>query len=244
MSPLKDLINRVLTEVPYATNPYFVNLAGGEFKKEDFIETQAQFFSNVIFFSRPMAAVAGRIPSPEMRLEVLRNIWEEHGEGQLSVGHGTTFLTFLNRLAGLSEEDVLRRGLWAETRMFNTLLAGVSVLDDFLISVATMGMIERMFADISAWIGQGIIKRGWLTDETMIHYKLHQELDIKHSDDFFQILAEPFARSPENRYHIEQGLRLGATAFNQLYLGLWAARERRWLMDAWIPPSRSSDFIP
>ena len=241
---LQQLIQNVLDDTCYHENPYFVHLTDGQFDKNDFIETQKQFYYAVIFFSRPMAALAAKIPSPELRLEVLRNVWEEHGEGHLIHGHGNTFLEFLKRIGSVTQEQVQLQGLWPEIRIFNTTLAGVSVLDDFLVSVSTLGIIERMFSDISAWIGQGVIQRGWLTDKNMIHYKLHQKLDIKHSEDFFHILKEPYNHTVENRYHIEQGLRLGATLFNDLYLGLWRSRERRWTLPAPIPPSRTADYIP
>jgi pyrroloquinoline quinone (PQQ) biosynthesis protein C len=241
---LKQSIEQVLTETNYSENPYFVNLREKSFDKEDFVETQMQFFYAVIFFSRPMAALAAKIPTPELRLEVLRNVWEEHGEGSLTHGHGRTFLEFLKRIAGVSEEDVYRRGLWADVRIFNTTLSGVSVLDDFIVAVGTLGMIERMFSDISAWIGQGVIANGWLAEDEMIHYKLHQELDIKHSEDFFKILDVPFQKSGENRYLIEQGLRLGACVFNNLYAGLWNHRKTRWILDAPYVTSQAADYVP
>jgi pyrroloquinoline-quinone synthase len=111
----------------------------------------------------------------------------------------------------------MRRVLaWPEVRQFNTTLVGPAV----------MGIIERMFSRISAWVGQGIVHNGWLTNEKMVHYNLHEELDIKHSQDFFNII-EPKYDDPEERYYIEQGLRLGAHTFNALYEGLYAARKRR-----------------
>ncbi len=81
-------------------------------------------------------------------------------------------------------------------------------------------------------------------DEKMIHYTLHHKLDIKHSEDFFDILKQPFLKSKENQYHIEQGLRLGATLFNDMYLGLWRSRKRRWILETPMPPSRIADYIP
>lgn len=241
---LNELIEKVLAETDYFNNPYFVNLREKTFEKKDFVETQAQFFYAVIFFSRPMAALAAKIPTPELRLEVLRNVWEEHGEGTLAHGHGTTFLEFLKRLDHFSEEEVYLRGLWPDVRIFNTTLSGVSVLDDFIIAVGVLGIIERMFSEISAWIGQGVIENEWLTENEMIHYKLHQELDIKHSEDFFRILELPFQKSAENRYLIEQGLRLGATLFNNLYAGLWARRKTRWILEAPFITSQAADYVP
>jgi pyrroloquinoline-quinone synthase len=90
-----------------------------------------------------------------------------------------------------------------------------------------MGMIERMFCDISAWIGQGIVENGWLPKDQMIHYALHEDLDIKHSQDFFDVLKPAWDINSENRYLIEQGLRLGATVFYGLYEGLFRGRKRR-----------------
>lgn len=241
---MNDLIERVLKDTNYFENPYFKNLREKTFEKEDFIETQIQFFYAVIFFSRPMAALAAKIPTPELRLEVLRNAWEEHGEGSLTQAHGKTFLEFLRRTGNVSEEEVYRRGLWADVRIFNTTLSGVSVLDDFIIAVGVLGIIERMFSDISAWIGTGVIENNWLAEDEMIHYKLHQELDIKHSEDFFNIIEKPFQKSAENRYLIEQGLRLGATLFNNLYLGLWTRRKTRWILDEPFVTSQAADYVP
>ena len=241
MTELNNLIENVLKDTQYSENPYFLNLDSKNFDKKDFVETQIQFYFAVIFFSRPMSALAGKIPSPELRIEVLRNVWEEHGEGCLSNGHGNTFLQFLEKLDGISPERVKLRGLWPEVRIFNTTLAGTTVLDDFLVGVGMLGIIERMFSEISSWIGQSVIKNEWISESEMIHYKLHSELDIKHSQDFFDILTEPFTKSTDNKYHIEQGLRLGATLFNNLYLGLWNSRKRRWVLESPIPPSRIAD---
>jgi hypothetical protein len=241
---LDTLIENVLKDADYISNPYFKNLKSGQFEKSDFVETQMQFYYAVVFFSRPMAALAGKIPSPEIRIEILRNVWEEHGEGHIGHGHGNTFIEFLTRLDSVTLNDVNLRGLWPEVRLFNTALTGTAVLDDFLVGVAMFGIIERMFSDISSIIGKGVVDRGWITEENMIHYKLHQKIDIKHSDDFFNILRQPFSKSIENRYHIEQGLRLGATLFNDLYLGLWRSRNRRWVLEFPIPPSRTADYIP
>ncbi|MBI3557451.1 MAG: iron-containing redox enzyme family protein [Deltaproteobacteria bacterium] len=237
---MKTLIARILKETSFEKNPYFVRLTKGTFSKADFIETQIQFFNAVIFFSRPMSALAAKIPSPELRMEILRNVWEEHGEGDVGRHHSTTFLEFLVRMDGIkSSEDLARRALWPEVRIFNTTLAGACVLDDYLIGVGMMGMIERMFCEISNWIGKAVVARGWLAPKQMIHYNLHKKLDIRHSQDFFAVLAPAWEASRDNRYYIEQGLWLGATLFNNLYEGLYRHRGRRLMRDTLGPHSRA-----
>ena len=224
---LRDAIKQVLDQTSYRANPYFVNLNRKSFAKEDFVETQIQFYFAVVFFSRPMAALAAKIPEARLRVEVVRNVWEEHGEGDAERVHGHTFLALLELLGHISEQDVAKRALWPEVRIFNTTLVGACVLDEYLIGVAMMGIIERMFCDISTWIGHGIVDNNWISQERMIHYNLHEDLDIKHSQDFFDILEPAWSRSEEDRYAIAQGLHTGAVLFNGLYEGLWAGRSRR-----------------
>lgn len=244
MNDLNALIDEVFKDTNHPDNPYFLNLRGKTFDKDDFTETQIQFYFAVIFFSRPMSTLAAKIPSADLRIEVLRNVWEEHGEGSLSSGHGNTFLLFLNKLGNISIDQVNLRVLWPEVRIFNTTLAGATVLDNFLVGVGMLGMIERMFSEISSWIGNSVVENGWIAESEMIHYNLHSELDVKHSQDFFNILIDPFSKNDENKYHIEQGLRLGATLFDNLYLGLWGSCKRRWLLETPIPPSITANYNP
>lgn len=225
---IEEVISKVLGEVNYRDNPFFTNLQDGEFSKEDFVETQIQFFNAVVFFSRPMATLAAKIPAPELRMEILRNVWEEHGEGDPDKGHGKTFISLLSRLDNITVKDIEERVLWPEVRIFNTTLVGTCVLDEYMIGVGMMGIIERMFCDISGIIGEGILKRKWLAPDQLIHYSLHKDLDIRHSQDFFNILSPKWEKDSSHRYSIEQGLSMGATLFNDLYSGLYRGRKRRW----------------
>jgi pyrroloquinoline quinone (PQQ) biosynthesis protein C len=226
-----DVVEKILKEVNYKQNPYFTTLHSGEMSKEDFVETQIQFYDAVIFFSRPMAAVAAKIPTPQLRVEIVRNVWEEHGEGESNSVHGVTFLEFLNQLDGVSKEDINQRKLWPEVRIFNTSLSGACVLDHYLVGVGVMGIIERMFSDISGIIGRGIVARGFLPEQHLTHYTTHEKLDIRHSKDFFDVLTPSWDSNPRSRYFIEQGLSMGAVLFNELYRGLCENRHRRWMQD-------------
>jgi pyrroloquinoline-quinone synthase len=236
---MSELIDAVLDESRFRTNPYFAALRDGTFSKEDFVETQIQFYFAVTFFSRPMAALAAKIPAPELRIEILRNLWEEHGEGNLGGIHGRTFQEFLSRLANVTADEIHERTLWPEIRIFNTTLAGACLLDEYLIGVALLGVIERMFSEISCWLGQSVTERGWISRERMVHYSLHEKLDIKHAQDFFDVLAPAWEESPDSRYFIEQGLRMGAAVFNGLYDGLYRERSRRMKREVRGPHTRA-----
>lgn len=232
---MQQFVASILEETAAESNPYFVALRDGSFEKEDFAETQIQFYYAVVFFSRPMAAVAAKIPSAKQRLEVLRNVWEEHGEGDAGGMHGETFKLFLQRLAGITQDDIETRQLWPELRAFNTTLIGCTIMDDWEVGTACLGMIERMFVDISHWIGNAIVERGWIPSLQLVHYNVHEKLDVRHSEEFFAVLKPTWDKDERSRYLVEQGLRLGAYVFDSLYRGLYRSRKRRVLAPVRLP---------
>jgi pyrroloquinoline-quinone synthase len=224
---MRETIAALKARCDVAQNPYFVALRDGSFSREDFVETQIQFLFAVVFFSRPMAVLAGRLPRPEMRLSLLENVHDEHGEGNLSLSHERTFLALLKAL-GVTPDQVDTRALWPEVRAFNTVLAGLSFSDDCYTGLAALGIIEDLFSGISARLGRGILDRGWLRPDELVHYSAHEVLDVTHADGFYKVLDGPFAVHPRHAYQITQGLELGAYTFLRMYEDLHRARARRW----------------
>src|SRR5215207_1403157 len=84
-------------------NPYLLALRDGSLSRDDFRRTQEQFFFAVTFFPRPMAALVARIPNPAMRLDILHNVVEEHGEFNEEQFHHTTFQQFLRSVGARPE---------------------------------------------------------------------------------------------------------------------------------------------
>jgi pyrroloquinoline quinone (PQQ) biosynthesis protein C len=223
---LRRAIERLKQRFAPSQNDYLRALADGTFSRDDFVETQIQFLFAVVFFSRPMAVLAGRLPRPEMRLSLLRNVSDEHGSGDLRFCHEQTFLALLAKL-GVTLEDVERRALWPEVRAFNTTLAGLCNLDDTMTALAALGIIEDLFSEISATIGTAIIDRGWLDKDELVHYTTHEKLDVTHADGFYRELDAAYQLHPRHAYQITQGLELGAYIFLRMYEDLFRARARR-----------------
>jgi pyrroloquinoline-quinone synthase len=209
-----------LREVRILENPYLASLADGSMALDCFRRTQEQFFMAVTFFPRPMAALVGRIPDPRARLDILHNLVEEHGEFDERQFHHTTFQKFLASI----DSDVGRLKdlrIWAPVRAFNAVLTAACLLDELEVGVACMGVIEHAFAGISAAIGKSVVDRGWVTSERLVHYKLHAEIDERHAEEFFAVI-EPRWDDDRGRHYVEQGLELGAYAFDRLYRDLHA----------------------
>lgn len=211
---------RTLEKSGIRQNPYFESLCNGSMTLESFRRSQEQFFFAVSFFPRPMAALVGRIPNPKARLDILHNLVEEHGEFQEKAFHHTTFQQFLRSIG--SEPDKLEAvPLHPGLRAFNSVLTCACVLDELEVGVACMGIIEYAFAGISATIGQAVVERGWVRQEDLVHYALHAEIDERHAEEFFAVIESKW-EEPGRRYFIEQGLELGAYAFDRLYSDLYA----------------------
>ncbi len=215
--------NDALRKSGILQNPYLTALADGSMSLEHFRRTQEQFFFAVTFFPRPMAALVARIPNPRARLDILHNLVEEHGEFQEEQFHHTTFQRFLTSI-GSQLDEVEGAALWPAVRAFNSVLSASCLLDELEVGVACMGIIECAFAGISAAIGKGVVERGWVKAEDLVHYKLHAEIDQRHAEEFFAVV-EPRWNDERGRYGIEQGLALGSYVFDRLYRDLHAAAQ-------------------
>jgi pyrroloquinoline-quinone synthase len=209
---------RALERVGIDDNPYFRALEEGSLALEAFRETQEQFYFAVEFFSRPMAGLLAKIPDPRQRLSVLENLVEEHGDFDAPRFHEATFRRFLGSI-GADPDRVHEAVVWPEVRAFNSCLVTACVHDELEVGVACMGVIERAFASISARIGQAVVKRGWVPEKELAHYRLHAAIDERHADEFFRIVETRWD-DPKRRYYIEQGLELGAYIFDRLYADL------------------------
>ena len=206
--------------------PYFRALREGTFAREDFVETQRQFFAAVAHFSRPMAVLASRLPRAEQRLPLVENIFDEHGRGTLAHGHEHTFRTLLERL-GVPAPRVDALVSWPEVRAFNLALTGIAAFEDPLTGLAVFGIIEDLFSGISLALGRSIVERGWLDAAQVVHYPTHANLDELHAEGFIQQLDAPHEADPASAHVIEQGLTLGVHLFLSLYDDLFRARGRR-----------------
>jgi pyrroloquinoline-quinone synthase len=215
-----DCANRVLEASGIWRNPYLQTLQDGTMSLESFRRSQEQFFFAVTFFPRPMAALVARIPSPKARLDILHNLVEEHGEFDEQQFHHTTFQRFL-RSIGSQPEKLEEAALPPGLRAFNSVVTCACVLDELEVGVGCMGIIEHAFARISALIGQAAVRRQWVRQEELVHYALHAQIDERHAEEFFAVI-EPSWDNTARRYFIEQGLQLGAYAFDRLYRDLYA----------------------
>ena len=217
-------IHDILREFHPGNNPYFSALTDCSFQRSDFAETQVQFFNAVIHIHHPMSRLAHRTPPGRKREKILANIQDELGHGDHTQSHEQTFLRFLKHFDRLTENEIRQRPVWPELQAFNAQLDHVCQQQDYQSASATLGMIEHLFADISARIGNHLIRTGWLPVDKLTHYSTHAELDVQHAQDFYDVASPDW---PHKKTIIRNGLMQGAQLLDELYRDLYRYRTRR-----------------
>lgn len=213
----------VLARAGLSANPYFAALADGSMSLAGFRASQREFYHAVRYFPRPMAALLARLPDPAARLDILRNLVEEHGDFRPDRFHANTFARFLDSV-GTRPPDPDAGEMAPAVHAFNSVLAAACGVHDPDVGAACLGVIEHAFAGLSAKIGAGVVRRGWVAEGELVHYALHAELDVRHAEEFFAVVESRWD-DPAGRSRVRQGLELGAYAFDQLYRGLHAVAD-------------------
>lgn len=223
-------VNSLLGKYKFFDNIYFLELENKNFSKEDFIETQIQFYNVANFFPVFLAELLKKLPESSLKLNIIENMYEDDCAWADQNYPKNTFLTFLNNL-GISIKDIEKRTLWPEVREFIMTIWGTCALDTNTVSCATLGTLEYMFLYISNILEKNIINLKWLNKEQVGYYINHENLNQKHFQDFFYLILNNWISSKEDKYYIEQGISLSVYSFNLLFTELYNNKSRKLFRD-------------
>lgn len=216
---LPEAVETISRAYDFERHPYFAWAADPGTTREAFRRTQAPFRFAVEAFSQSLAAVLARMPRLEERLQVARNVAEEHGHGDPRVSHKYTFLEYLRAL-GCSEEEIEAPcPIWVTA--FNHSLRNLCLAQGHEVGAAALGIIEHLYVGISARIARLVHQRGWVAPGSQRHYELHEVLDVAHARELLAVAA-PAWDTPRTRAHVALGLLLGAWYFWTLFEDLRA----------------------
>ena len=215
---MKDFIIRLKYKTPIRKNYYFSRLTNDELTLEEFQKSQLNFFDAVLSFTKPMFIISSKLDSYEQRLCILENIFEEHGNGDITKSHGKTFEEYLI-LLGVNKKEIKNRKVDKSSQKFNLSLIEKSQKESTYFSLAMMGIIEERYSEISKLISEKVLKNKWLTEKTLIHYKVHEKLDIDHAESFYHLISSKWLNK-SIQDDIKKGLRFGNELILNLYTGL------------------------
>ena len=92
---MQKYISRLKQKTPIHKNYYFSSLNNEELTLKEFQKSQLGFFDAVLSFTKPMFIISSKLDSYEHRLLILENIFDEHGNGDITKSHGKTFEEYL-----------------------------------------------------------------------------------------------------------------------------------------------------
>lgn len=144
----------------------------------EYLRSQIPFFFAVQAFPRFLAKLVSQIDTSEDRLLVVENLWEEHGHGNASHFHTTTFKAFLTALGWDGE---YRQNPWIKEWISNVLNKDMSAG----CYAAYLAGIEYAYAPISKTIADHVKTLELISEQS--HYAVHSELDWIHGDELLTV---------------------------------------------------------
>lgn len=210
---LGDAVAVIAKAYNFRRHPYFLWAHAEATSKVSFRCSQVRFRYAVEGWSQSLSAVVARIPRLEDRAEIVRNVLDEHG-GDSDGSHKASFHRFLVALGTTPRE--LATPCPIQVRAFQQALTNFCMVQPYEAGGAALGIIEQLYIDISTMIAQLVVERGWASAADQDHYRVHEELDVKHAHDLLELAAAGWEEK-RMRALIALGLQLGAHHFWQLY---------------------------
>jgi pyrroloquinoline-quinone synthase len=129
-----------------------------------------------------------------------------------------TFCQYLKAL-GATSEDLLT-AISEPVLAFNQLTQTYCLTRSPAAGAAMLGMIEYLYADISARIAKTIHDRVWVMPNSQFHYVPYEAVDYTQAQDLWAIAASSW-QVERSRQQVAEGLLLGGRYFWDLYNGLY-----------------------
>ena len=179
----------------------------GSMSFELFKSSQANFYSAVCYFSRPMFSLCSKIDNYEDRLIILENIIDEHGNGNIKDSHGKTYKKYLLKL-GVNKKDINKTFNHSAVSNFYSIIDKTVEKNNIETSIAMFGIMEDRYTEISSSISSALVNNSWLRKDQLAHYKTHKELDAYHAELFYKLVRHKWTEIT-SRENIKRGLKLG-----------------------------------
>jgi hypothetical protein len=202
-------------------NNYFTTLAKNP-NIDKFLISQECFISAVDHWSRLLGLLLFYVPTDKERLIIIKNLNDEHGEGDLNSSHTNTFKLLLKSLN--YDKDILLYNEELQSynyvNKFNNNLKDIITTQSWIYSVAMLAMIEYTYVIVSKNIH--IYLLNYLPINEINHYSLHETLDVTHvthATELFDLLI-PYMKNNELSSEMKSGIITGYTIMNELYLSL------------------------
>ena len=165
-----------------------------------------------LLFNTPLEQV-------EMRIELVKTLHSELGNGHLDQAH----ITLLNRFAqalGLTPSDLDATTPLPEIQRYMQLLHRLFIESDYLVALGAETAVEVTAASEFKYLYPGLRKYSYFQDNDLIFFKLHLQEELSHGQWLLEAV-EKTAQSPEDRAKVLAAARETADAWHAFWRGLY-----------------------
>lgn len=216
--PLKMMETHLQMEIQLLLqHPFLMALTNATLSEKQLYQfaTQYGFYQDV--FPRCLAAAVSKIPNDETRLPVVKYLWEEHGEGDLSKCRKALYTLFLHHLSQTQGSDTSEQ-LAPTAKYINTLLE-LYVNADFLEALGALGLGSELFIGQESSLILSGLQQYDLPEDALLYWRTREPLANKYYATIFATL-EPWAESDTNRGLILAAARRSVQARRAFWEGL------------------------
>ena len=191
------------------------SIEAGTLTRNELVVFAEQYYVYCSYFPRYLAAVAANTPDDATRENLVENLWEEHGEGDLSKSHRQLFIRFIHALGDQREPSQLEGCIATREYVERTLRECQSV--PFLQGLGMLGPGAEMFTGRQyEKILRGLKTYSFILPEALEFWIAHIDLDDGHYE--HMAAATEAAISGESDAEL---VRRGAFSAIKSEMGFW-----------------------
>jgi pyrroloquinoline-quinone synthase len=185
-------------------HPLMGKIAGGDLSVPQMRMFALEYGMYCQVFPRCLAAVAANVTDDATRLPLIRNLWEEHGEGVLARSHRERYAFFL-AACGVSGAEWRAHVPQACTVQYVNEVFSLCRDGHFLEGLGALGPgTESYTAEEYSVLYAGLRRYPWFRDGDLEFFRIHMEVDQSHASSILDVLRM-WAQSDENVALIRRG---------------------------------------
>lgn len=192
------------------THDLFKGLLENSFSPAEIESIGLEIYQVVLVFPRFLSAMITRIDDYKLRMDLVENLFEEHGRMKVDKVHSETYVTFLNKL-GIENAKIHKSRPGLPSIVYTRGVLQLCLQENILEGLAALAIIEEIVARVSISTGKFARNYGNRDKGHVDHFSDHEVLDLAHSREIYQLVAL-YAESQRMRIseeEMEQSIRLG-----------------------------------
>jgi pyrroloquinoline quinone (PQQ) biosynthesis protein C len=202
---------------PIERHALFAQLARDALSPEQARAIALDIHHVVAHFPRFLSAVLTSLEDHRLRMQLVENLYNEHGAMDPARVHVVTYRTFLREL-GLGDAAIDAHAPALGAVVYVRAVLALCQREVPAEALAALAVIEEVVARVSPLVGRWGARHG---AHDASHFGVHEELDLTHADELYELAARFWS---DNEPAVRRGLALGAYYQRRLYSDLLAER--------------------